>query len=72
MTLHIKYDHKCSHCYADYIPYNDVPCPKCGRMERERFDFIPKAIDSIIYNIQHYGRCTPPVSRQNLLDRLVV
>jgi len=34
-----------------YIPYDkDILCPKCGILEDERFDFIPKAVESLKFN----------------------
>ena len=61
MTLHIVYDHQCSGCGADCIPYDDeVPCPKCGVVEAERFDYIQQAVDSLRFN-KSGGSYTPPV-----------
>ncbi|MGB9877236.1 MAG: hypothetical protein ACPLPS_05670 [bacterium] len=60
MTLHIHYDHQCPNCGAFYIPYEDVPCPNCGLMEEERFDFIPQAVESLLYNLHRYGSYFPP------------
>lgn len=60
MTLHINYDHKCPKCDAYYIPYDkDVPCPRCGLVEEERFDYIPKAARSLIFNLDNYGSYAP-------------
>jgi DNA-directed RNA polymerase subunit RPC12/RpoP len=51
MTLHVVYDHQCGKCGALYIPYDaDVPCPRCGSIEKERFDFIEPAAESLRYN----------------------
>lgn len=53
MTLHIDYNHKCRECKAFYIPYDeDIPCPRCGCVEEDRFDFIPQAADSALYNLR--------------------
>jgi len=53
MTLHIDYNHQCPRCGALYIPYGtDVACPQCGHVEKERFDFIPKAADSALHNLR--------------------
>ena len=61
MTLHVPYDHQCPACGAYYIPYDDdVPCPNCGLVEDERFDFIPQAANSALFNIRHYGSYVPP------------
>lgn len=60
MTLHIHYDHQCSKCGAFYIPYEDVVCPNCGFKEEERFDFIPQAVDSLLFNLDRYGSFFPP------------
>jgi hypothetical protein len=60
MSVHIDYDHQCPRCGAYYIPYEDVPCPNCGLMEEERFDFVPQAVDSLLYNLNSYGSFLPP------------
>ena len=60
MTLHIHYNHTCPKCDAYYIPYDDaVPCPRCGLIETERFDFVPEAARSALFNIQVYGSFVP-------------
>ena len=59
MTLHIQYDHECRHCGAYCIPYDKVPCPRCGRMERKRFDFIPQAAQSALFNLRSQGCYVP-------------
>ena len=60
MTLHTFYDHQCPSCEAFYIPYDDVvPCPNCGLVEEERYDFITEAADSVIDNLRHFGSCVP-------------
>ncbi len=60
MTLHIHYDHQCGGCGAFYIPYEEVICPNCGLKEEERFDFIPQAVDSLLFNLHRYGSFYPP------------
>jgi hypothetical protein len=51
--LHIHYDHQCPTCNAYYIPYDvDVPCPSCGLLEQERFDFISQAVASARFNFK--------------------
>ena len=60
MTLHIMYNHKCPKCGAYYIPYDEnVPCPNCGYMEKDRFDFIPRAVKSLKFNHEAYGSYIP-------------
>lgn len=60
MTLHVVYNHQCEQCQAHYIPYDsDVPCPKCGTVEIERFDYIPQAAQSVRYNLERYGSYVP-------------
>lgn len=60
MTLHIPFDHQCPKCSAHYIPYDDaVPCPNCGHVEPERFDFIPQAVASARYNLETYQSYLP-------------
>ena len=61
MPLHVVYDHQCSACAADYIPYDSlVPCPQCGALEAERFDFIPQAARSLRFNKAKDGTFLPP------------
>jgi len=51
MTMHVIYDHECPQCGAYYIPYDhDVPCPKCGIVEENRFDYITEAALSMRFN----------------------
>lgn len=51
MTYHISYNHQCPQCQAFYIPYDDdVPCPRCGLVESQRFDFIRQAAISLSIN----------------------
>lgn len=60
MTLHVVYSHECGGCGAFYIPFDkDVPCPRCGLVEAERFDYIPQAAASMRYNLESGGRYTP-------------
>jgi hypothetical protein len=60
MTLHISYRHKCAQCDTEYIPFDtDVPCPKCGLVESERYDFIGAAAESTLYNLERYGSYQP-------------
>jgi hypothetical protein len=59
MTLHVHYDHQCPNCEAFYIPYdNEIPCPRCGLVETERFDFISEATASLQFNKAN-GSYTP-------------
>lgn len=56
MTLHVSFTHECGECGAYYIPYDaDVPCPNCGKVEAERFDFIPQAVASMEVNKEEGG-----------------
>jgi hypothetical protein len=59
MTVHDNYTHQCPKCEAYYIPYDDVPCPRCGLVETERYDFIPIALASVRWNIEMYGFYVP-------------
>jgi hypothetical protein len=60
MTLHIPYNHQCAKCQAYYIPYEkNVPCPNCGFLEDERFDYIPQALASLKYNLETEGSYLP-------------
>ena len=60
MSLHLFYNHKCPSCHAAYFPYDDVPCPKCGKKEKERYDFVTAAIESMRLNKRMEGSYTPP------------
>lgn len=60
MSCHIQYNHECPKCGAFYIPFDQtIPCPKCGAMESERFDFIPKAVESAKFNFMQGGSYVP-------------
>jgi hypothetical protein len=60
MTLHIHYDHKCPKCGTGYVPYGEhVPCPKCGLVEVERFEFLGPAADSALVNFTERGAFMP-------------
>jgi hypothetical protein len=60
MSLHVPYQHQCQHCGAGYIPYDQsVPCPNCGRVEEERFDYISWAAASLLANKRETGVYTP-------------
>jgi hypothetical protein len=60
MTMHVVYTHECGTCKAYYIPYDsDVPCPRCGAVEQERFDYIPQAVTSMQVNKTSGGTYTP-------------
>lgn len=74
MTIHVSYDHECPECGAYYVPYDDdVPCPKCGIIENERFDFISKAVESILYNIEQYHFFVPPCwITYSLCDKILI
>src|SRR5271165_439406 len=60
MTVHDSYTHECPQCAAYYIPFDEaVPCPRCGLVEQERYDFIPIAVSSVRWNIEMYGSYVP-------------
>jgi hypothetical protein len=59
MTLHVVYNHQCASCQAFYIPYDGVPCPRCGVVVEERFDYIPEAAASMRFNKDSGGSYTP-------------
>jgi len=60
MTVHDSYTHECPRCAAYYIPFDqDVPCPRCGVVEEERYDFIPTAVGSVKWNIEIDGSYVP-------------
>jgi hypothetical protein len=60
VTMHVVYSHECPNCKAYYIPYDaDVPCPRCGQLEEERFDYIPEAAASMQVNKMNGGSYTP-------------
>ncbi|RMF94709.1 MAG: TFIIB-type zinc ribbon-containing protein [Candidatus Schekmanbacteria bacterium] len=61
MTLHIHYTYQCPNCDAYYIPYSkDILCPKCGSKSEEIFDYITEALNSMHFNLEAYGKFTPP------------
>jgi hypothetical protein len=61
ITPHIDYTHKCPKCDSWYIPYDEsVPCPSCGLVEQERFDFISKAVGACRYNLSNFESYIPP------------
>lgn len=62
MTIHINSSHECASCGAFYIPYEEIlPCPKCGKIEKEYFDFfIPLAVESLMFN-KKQGSFIPPM-----------
>lgn len=59
MTVHASYTHHCPACAAFYIPFDSVPCPRCGLLEKERDDFIPLAVTSVRWNMEMYGSYVP-------------
>jgi hypothetical protein len=60
MTVHASYTHQCPACEAFYMPFDQVPCPWCGLIEKERDEFfIPLAVSSVRWNIQMDGSYVP-------------
>lgn len=58
--MHIRYNHECPKCQALYIPYDkEVPCPKCGLVEKTRFDFLPQAVRSCLANLDRHASFLP-------------
>ena len=54
------YHHQCSSCGIDYIPFDDdVPCPKCGELEKERYDVITGGAASAQFNFLDHGSYIP-------------
>jgi len=50
-----------------------VPCPKCGLVESERYDFISAAVESTLYNLERYGSYRPWAWRETTFgDRVLV
>jgi len=61
VTLHVSYNHQCPACEAYYIPFDkDEACPRCGKLESERFDFIRQASESARFNLHTYEAFLPP------------
>ncbi len=61
MSHHIAYDHQCPDCQAWYVPYDvTVPCPQCGLVEKERFDFVRYAAGLLRTNLRKYHSYSPP------------
>ena len=62
LTIHTKHHHSCPDCEVEYLPYDDaVPCPNCGLVEPERFDFISRAVESAQFNTKQNGTYVPLV-----------
>jgi len=60
MTAHIVYNHQCPRCETFYVPYDDdVPCPRCGLVEKQRYDFISEAAESALDNLRTHGSYMP-------------
>ena len=60
MSLHIAYNYQCPVCGAEYIPYEKgIKCPKCGAEATEYFNFIDRAVASIKYHLEFYGKIHP-------------
>jgi len=60
MSYHVVYNHQCPQCGAHYIPFDqDVPCPRCGHVEAERFDYIREAVASMRTHKKMWGVYTP-------------
>jgi hypothetical protein len=61
MSYHVDYSHVCPTCGAYYIPYDEnIPCPRCGVVETERFDFIREATASASVNMQEFASFVRP------------
>ena len=44
-SIQVNNTHRCGGCGAFYVPYDqDVPCPQCGRLEKQRCDFVARAV----------------------------
>ena len=75
MSYHLYYDHSCSGCNTDYIPYDhDVPCPSCGLVETERFaNFIPEVAFAVYDIVDMMGGYMPYAwASMNLSDVIMV
>jgi hypothetical protein len=61
MSLHIAYDYQCPVCGVNFIPYKEggMVCPQCGAKTDEYFNFIDRAIASIKYHLEYYGKIHP-------------
>ena len=71
MNYHIDYNPSCGECGCQYIPFDKKePCPKCGVVAFERFDFIPEAAQIVHFNFKETGTYIPETLAENsLLDR---
>ena len=59
-SIQVNNTHRCAGCGTFYIPYDqDVPCPQCGLVEKQRCDFVPRAVHSLLYNLEHYQTFLP-------------
>lgn len=60
MSYHIDYDRHCPKCRAKCIPFEEgVPCPKCGSVENDTFDFISEGAESARVNWLSNGTYLP-------------
>jgi len=74
MSYHIDYNHACEKCGCQYIPFDKAePCPECGVIEEERFDFIPEAAQSAHINLLEDGSYIPSCwATLSLADRFLM
>ena len=61
MTLHIHYDNECKKCGVSFIPFrkDGFKCPKCGTKTDKYYKYIPKAAESICFNLAAYQSIIP-------------
>ena len=59
-SIQVNNAHKCAGCGALYVPYDcDVPCPRCGTVEKQRCDFIAQAVRILLHNLEHHKTFLP-------------
>lgn len=61
MPIHLNYQGTtCKKCGAEFVAcQKDYPCPACGQVTEEFFDFIPATIASMKDHKQLYGSYLP-------------
>ena len=60
MSYHVHFNHECEKCGAFYIPFDrEVPCPRCGIIEKKRFDYVTEAANSARFNLNSRGAYVP-------------
>lgn len=59
MMRPVFYAHSCPVCEAPYVPFDEVPCPRCGRREADRFDLVGHVVQAAEANLADHGAYRP-------------